>query len=255
MTKIANWIGIITGVLGIILSFYFYFETKEKHEISFTLDSNSYKIYDNSTSKVLQKISLYQDDTLKINADVYLVSFSIWNSGNMPIEKKDIRKDLCIKFKGINSVLDYRIIKQTDAEVSQFKFKQNKKSSSFRMDWKYFDPNEGLKIQILYTGKEILQIDFGGKILKTDFEKYVPMKEQKESKYLLILGPIALMLLSFLVFSIYKRGDNSFLNRKLNQPKFIKLAKVIVIILFIAYLILVPLTFYNYFFEGDNIPI
>lgn len=260
MNKVANWIGTIVGIIGIALSFYFYFNTREKRAISYTLDTISYKIYDNSLTKGIQKISLYSEDSLKIDRNVYLVTVTIWNSGNIPIEKKDIRKEPILIFKGIDNILDYKIIKEIDPGVSNFKLERLKKSS-FKLDWKYFDPNGGLKIQILYTGNTKLDVELKGKILKTDFNKYVPIKEKKEIKFYLFITPIFLLILSYGIFLIYK-NNNYFLKENtendLTNFSFGKqinsIFKFTIIFLFIVYLIMVPLIYYIYFY-WEVIPI
>ena len=112
MNKTTNIIGVLVGIIGITLAVYFHYSTREIKEISYHTDTISLKIFDNNLIKDTQKISLYKNDSIKISRNVYLTTFSIWNSGNQPIPAKDIRKNLNVLFEGIDEILDYKIVKK-----------------------------------------------------------------------------------------------------------------------------------------------
>ena len=129
MSKAGNFISISIGIIGILIGVYFHYTSKEKKEISYFLNPTTYKVYDSNITDGLQKISLYKDDSIKITNNVYLLTFSIWNSGNMPIDTVGIRKELCITFNGIDNILELRKVKEYTPEISRFELIQTTPTS------------------------------------------------------------------------------------------------------------------------------
>lgn len=189
MNKFTNIIGVIVGVIGILLAFYFHHTTHESKELSYNLVPESFKIYDQDLISDSKSISLYKNDSIKIKNSVFLTTFSIWNSGNQPIPPKDIRKDINIKFSGINEILDLKIVKIIDPEISLIKATKLN-DSTISLNWKYFDPKDGIKFQLLYTGNPILKSKVDGKILLTSIEEFLPKKKDKYTDLILIIALI-----------------------------------------------------------------
>jgi hypothetical protein len=261
MKRFTNIIGILIGIVGIFIGIYFHYSSKEKKEISYYLDAETYKIYDNNVANGLQKISLYREDSIKISQNVFLATFSVWNSGNMPIETQDIRQELSFKFKGINEILELKTIKEKTPDVSKFQITQID-SSSLKIHWRYFDPDDGIKFQLLFLGDEPLDVEVNGKILKTELKEFELLRDKPDTKYMLFIGSIILIFLIFFSIGIFK-GKYIFpfdrlIKSSIMNDKTVKILlqgfRIFMIVMLILYLVAIPLYYYRYFFGESNMP-
>ncbi len=260
MKKTSNIIGIFLGVFGIILAFYFHYTTQKNKVLTFYSNPESYKVYDKDLVSESNNILLYKNDSMKIEKNVYLSTFSIWNSGNQPIPPKDIRKSLEIKFQGVEDILDLKILKTIDSEISEIEvFKAS--DSIVNLNWKYFDPGDGIKFQILYTGNSIITSEIGGKILLTSIEEFISNKRTVFTDTMLILGLFIIVSLFIIVlavligkpyFLIKDFVNNNFENiekekQALNSKKFLGYT-------LIAYIIVFPIFIYQFYFTDNILP-
>jgi hypothetical protein len=208
-----------------------------------------------------QKISLYKNDSTKINQNVYFRTFSIWNSGNQAIEPSDIRKVVTIKFNGINEILDCTVIKQVDPEISKFALVQDS-PSSFKLNWMHFDPKDGLKFQLIYIGNPEIKPEIEGNLLKTDFKLFILVKDNKTAIPLLIFGTAMLIFLTYLFLKILKNkpitptfiSKNSTTVNKLENTIIGKAFKVFIVVAFLIYSVIVPFFCYKFFFQFNAFP-
>lgn len=253
MTKALNYLGFVIGFIGLITTFYFHYSTREKKELSYNKKLEAFKIYDSELLNKSQSISLYKNDTIKVKENVYISTFALWNSGDLPVDFKDIRKPLVVSFSGVRSILDFGIIKQVDPQVSKFTIRQIN-HNSFSFHWKYFDPNDGVKIQIIYTGSDTVSATIDSKILNTTFNEYIPFRKLEDSSYNLKILSGYFVTLIILIYWWYK----NYLPVTLQPPGARRYAVIILSILIafclILYLVGVPWMYYKYFFEVTKEP-
>lgn len=160
--KTANIIGIILGILGIILSIYFYYKSEKVRDISYSLIKPTSIVYDRQSST--PSIRVIRGDSQVISGNVYLLTGTIWNSGDLPILKEDVRKGLVIRLGGCEQIVDFRIISQNDSSISKFSLNPVN-NNTLKTDWMYFDPNFGFRFQIIYVGNANPECEVDGKIL------------------------------------------------------------------------------------------
>lgn len=160
--KPVNIISLFIGVLGIILSLLFYFNGKKVKSISYSLAEAPSLIFDSKNSS--SAIKLYEKDTVLIKSNVYLLTGTIWNSGNLPVEKIDIRLPVTLNLYKSNRILDFKITKQKDPSIANFVLTKIS-NSTLGLDWKFFDPNYGFSFQVIYEGDIIHNFQLKGKIL------------------------------------------------------------------------------------------
>ncbi|TYP71499.1 hypothetical protein [Aquimarina intermedia] len=171
MNRLTNLAGVIIGVIGILIAFYLHYSNKETKELSYYILPESYKVFDKELITETNSFSLLQNDSLKIEESVYLTTFSIWNTGNQPIPPTDVRKDLEVLFSGIDKILDLKILKTIEPEVSKFQLTRVS-DSVVGVKWKYSDPKDGVKFQMLYLGESYIIPKIEGKILETTFNEF-----------------------------------------------------------------------------------
>jgi hypothetical protein len=157
-----NFITTLIAIISLALSVYFYYESKKEKHLAYKIDRPSSKIFDSENSS--PAIKLIEKDSVLITKNVYLLTGAIWNNGNLPINKEDLRKKLSIKINYIERILDYKVVQQTEPTISLFKLTQKNKST-LDIDWAYFDPGYGFKFQLLYIGSENVGFELDGKVL------------------------------------------------------------------------------------------
>jgi hypothetical protein len=202
-----NMVTLSLTVISISLTVLFYFNGRRVREICYQINQPVSKIYDSENSA--PTIKLIENDSIPIIENVYLLTGSIWNSGNLPILKVDVREPITISLNNCKRILDYKIINSYDPSVSKFLLTKNK-SNSLNVDWAYFDPKYGFNFQIIYLGNEDSDFCIKGKIL--DMKSFINTKpndsiNKKVRLFLLISYPLVIIFLSlFLYFQRRKRS-------------------------------------------------
>lgn len=181
-----NVISLALAVIGILIGAYFYLVSKQYKQISYQIDETSSKIYDSkNTTSSLRVLGF---DSIPIKENVYYIRGKLWNSGNLPIVKSDVRLPLSIQILSCKKILDYKIEKQYDTLQGFKLIKIN--NNTLEVDWKYFDPENGFTFQIIFLGDEIPNAKISGKLLS--ISEFVKVNEgTKDSLWLGIL-PLAI---------------------------------------------------------------
>ena len=76
--KSVNFIGLLLGVIGIVLSLIFYFNEKKVKQLAFFQNGSTSLIYDSKNSS--SSIKMYEGDSILTTNNVYLLTGTIWNS-------------------------------------------------------------------------------------------------------------------------------------------------------------------------------
>lgn len=163
--KPINIISVALALISISLSIYFYLDSQKKRQPVFIHSPEISQIFDNDISS--PKIRVIDEAGNIIKKDIYLKTTVIWNEGDIPIEPDDVRKPVILKGTGIEQLLDYKIIEQTDPEVSAFRLTKldSPENIQLKLEWNHFDPNHGAKIQLIYTGQSNPLLAYEGKIV------------------------------------------------------------------------------------------
>lgn len=200
-----NLVTLVLTILSIVLSFFFYYKAEKQKSISFSLNEPSSLIYDskNSTSA----IKIYEKDSVPINQDIFLLTGTIWNSGDFSILKSDLRIPISLSLNKQNRILDYKITKQSDSLITKFSL-QKFLNNSLLLDWNYFDPKLGLNFQIIYVGVADAGFELNGKILDIHHFNKVSNKNATSSwvRYALLI--VLFVYLIFNLFLLYKERND-----------------------------------------------
>ncbi len=155
-----NLISLLLGLLGILLSFYFYFKSIKNRIPIYVIRTI------NLVKEKIQKI-----DTVKImysNREINNLSISkiaIWNDGKETINKNDVANSSPIKININNNfnILDAEILYQkNNANDFKIEIEDNKKCINLTFD--YFDFEEGVILQIYHTGNSSEDLNLSGTI-------------------------------------------------------------------------------------------
>lgn len=212
--KVINILGFIVGLLGLLFGIYSYLNNQKKSEISYNVYSPSFKIFDSELTKGMSSVNLFVGDSIILNENVYLTTFSIWNSGDLPIMKNNIRKKLDVEFEGMTWILDIKTIKEVERGISNIKLSAIS-HLRYNLDWDYFDPNNGLRIQIMYTGAEKVKCKVNGYIFGTNIKESIPIQYDKNhpvERFLLYSSVFTILFLLYTILITYK-FRSKFVNR------------------------------------------
>ncbi len=219
-----NIITLLIGIVGLGTGIYFWWDSKKYKEVSYEIQPSSIifdkekmsthlALYELKTDSYFVKpgaiaksadsgpeTSIVEVPNVPITDNVFIVTGKIWNSGNLQITKDDVHnkeKAISIELPGAKRILDYRITKQYEDASAGFSMRRhNDKIIDF--DWEFFDPKYGFSYQIIYIGDKESGLKITGKILDTQFVKYL------QDGLTLPMYPIAflMILIVFIAFRI-----------------------------------------------------
>jgi hypothetical protein len=134
---------------------------------------------------------------------------SVWNSGDFPISKPDVRLPLSLDLRNSNRILDFKITKEKDAAVAGFSL-ERVSSNSLQIDWKYFDPDFGFSFQIIYVGESDPTFHFDGKVLNISNFTKLDKLENKSLRYkLLLLSCTFFAIIGYVIMFVKERRTNN----------------------------------------------
>lgn len=226
----------VFGIVGIGLTILFYEASKEKREPVYSVKKAPSIIFDKENAS--SKIKLFSNDSILINENVYVSTIVIWNNGNLQIKQDDIRQKIKIKLYHGVQILDYKIIAQTELNNN---FTIIPEQDRLNIDWKFFDPNFGFELQIIYSGNEYSKIKVEGSVLGNK------VKEVNTESYKFHLKPLYLFFLIFNLIVIFK-DFKEYLRKKNTQT-------LILLILYIIVSFILCFALFNSFFTKYQTPL
>lgn len=139
--------GTIIGVIGIVLAVVFYRKGKERKEFSYSLRSRT--LIRKKKAK-FEKLSILYGEK-KID-DLCVSNFTIWNSGNKPLNASDMvaSKELTITAIEDSRILDVEVIARSE-KTNNFSVSHSDEHSA-KILFDYVDAMEGVVVQIIHTG-------------------------------------------------------------------------------------------------------
>jgi hypothetical protein len=162
-----NVISIIIGVLGIVVSLITYHISHERRELAYSIPHFPSKLFDSRSSS--PKLILVGPNGRPISQDVYLSEIVLWNSGTLPIEPADIRRQILLRISGPAQILDWKVIRETDPDITQAQLyletSATPPTTSLHVQWKHLDPGAGLRFQVIYTGTDSSRAYLQGSVL------------------------------------------------------------------------------------------
>jgi hypothetical protein len=148
----------------------------------------------------------------RVTENVYAISVTIWNSGDLPIEPQNVRSPLTVSLASPARLIDAKLEYVTSENISEFKINGDPtKGGAAQISWRYFDPKEGLRLRLIYATNDISNVKIEGVIFGVNkFENITPPKKDTLSLkspglMQLIISAIFMMIAAPVVFSTRKR--------------------------------------------------
>lgn len=192
-------LGTIVGLLGIILSVYFYTASKQSRELAFIAGPN-HTIFSGNTSFFDPGIKIISSSTGKeIDSNIYLNEITIWNNGNSSIRKSNILKPLKINYPHSTRVIGAFVIEQTRQDILNANVIFTENSNSLIVSADIMEPGDGFKTQVVYASNEPKQASLEGTIEGVkNFDS-----EENITNANLVYGIGKLIIIIFLILAVF----------------------------------------------------
>lgn len=160
--NILNTLGFLIGILGIILSIYYYELSKREKEPTFIIDPIKFEIL-KSSSTHLAPIKILTLDSSEIKDDVTSLTFYFWNKGKEPLKSEDLLTDINFYLNNNAKIIDFKILKSS-RDVCKIKLLKQS-SDSLKLDFKILEENDGFTGQIIFEGSEQTRLKIAATII------------------------------------------------------------------------------------------
>ncbi len=234
---------IIVGIIGCVLAVYLYKLSNKEREPVYAVKKAPSLIFDKDNSS--PKIKLLSSDSIVVNQNVYVTSLAIWNNGELPIEKVDVRKDFKIEVPNGVQILDYKIVQETHPGISKFRIVPD--DGQLNIDWEYFDPEFGLEMQLMYSGEADDEIKISGYVLGTEMKKVEQRNTFLSRKNRIWFKGLAVLYLALIVAIFYT------LRAKSKNVKLDRFGYVLLIFLGLILVLMIIILLYDSM--GYNLPL
>ncbi|MDP9666284.1 UNVERIFIED_ORG: hypothetical protein J2W16_004040 [Pseudomonas cremoricolorata] len=145
-------LAIISMVVGIGVSWYYYDKSQQYREPAFKLDFFPSTIYDSKKDSTLPLKVLAADGSL-LTESVHVARHVFWNNGTMPILASDVLTPVRVSFvDDASSVLSVSVVQQARA-VNDCSINSVSKNS-FILAFRILESKEGCMIKVIYTGEQ-----------------------------------------------------------------------------------------------------
>jgi hypothetical protein len=200
-----NLVMTVITVVSLVLAVISIYNGRKIRNISYQINQPIAKIFDSENSTPALK--LIERDSVPVTENVYLLTGTIWNNGNLPITMEDVREPISIKLNNCKRILDFKLVKQSDPPIA--KFLLSKRSNNIlNIDWTHFDPGYGFDFQIVYTGSEDPGFLLNGKVIDIQgFTKTIP--NNKGINPINLVGPLMWVLFLILIIVAFKIQKNT----------------------------------------------
>lgn len=141
------------------LAVYFWLDARRTSEISFRTET--VKVFD---SKAATPITVLNKDRQVITDDIFAISFFIFNSGDIDLDKSKIRVPITFNLNGPGKILEASISDINAAGNPGFTVMQNKSDEAL-LSWDFFDPGASVRVKLLYTGDDSTFVAASGSLL------------------------------------------------------------------------------------------
>jgi hypothetical protein len=189
-----DWLGIaglVVGIIGIVLAIYFYYRSKRKVRISYTVDRT--QLLGGHANVLPQEVTISYGDA-KIN-NLTKDNLIIWNSGTEPITRTNIISPTLICLPDDLKLLKISELKSSPSQ-NHISFLALNDTQKIHLDFEYLEPRQGFNVELLLTGNGG-QPTLSGVILgmPNGFQHYEPQHPDN----ILSLTAFSLMFLSGII--------------------------------------------------------
>src|SRR6478752_8827673 len=131
LLRISNLVSYLVGIIGIVLSIYFY--EAGRPEVAISYRKSSVQVY----KQLGDEFRIYQNNTeVKDVKSVVRTRIVFWNSGDTSVKTEELRSRPQISFSHDTQLLDFRVPSRTP-DLAEFSV--SREGNSLLLGWKFFD--------------------------------------------------------------------------------------------------------------------
>lgn len=192
-------VGFIISLLSTAFAIWTYIDTRQFSQITYSIVHET--LY--RPSKAIDTALLLQSGSNQVTGRVTQTVFTIWNGGNVPFKGEEIRSKLSITGDSSVSLLSHKVV-LTKVLPGSSGFSVSGDDKHLEIDWRIFDPEEGLQIAILSTGNSE-SLNISGRFLPGQEIVRYPVRSPLKtiSLFMVFIGGILAVLLFFSISSRY----------------------------------------------------
>jgi len=161
MRRFLEITGYIVGIIGLILSIYFYEVSKKEREPTFITEPVRTEII-NSEKLVNNPIKVLDSNGQILSRDLTSVRFYFWNKGKEAIKPENLLENIIISTGQGTRIVNYRILKEA-RKINGISLK-SVDSNSIGVNFKILEFNDGFTGELLIEGDSKAQISIKGTI-------------------------------------------------------------------------------------------
>jgi len=144
---------IIVGIIGALISTYFYAKSIREREPIFMVDPSRTDILSRSNLEQTP-IRVYKRDGTPITTDLSALRFYFWNDGKEAIKSENILEPIGIEFDDTTcQILDYKILK-VSRSITNFELMPEPMDTVTRLVFQFriLEQDDGMTGQVIFTG-------------------------------------------------------------------------------------------------------
>lgn len=196
-----NWLGLlglVVGILGVVMSIYFYKLTEEYREPTIT-ETNNFAIFASPEGLNSKKFAFVKKPELtEISENVYVNEISIWNAGKLPIKEEHILKDIKISYAKEVQIIDVFISESSRPDIVNPFAKKAEGKNVINIGFDILEENNGFKLQVIYASKEKQNFSIQGVVEGVDSIR--TESDLTKSNIYFAIGKIITYVFLFLLF-------------------------------------------------------
>jgi hypothetical protein len=159
--------GFVVGFIGIALTIYIYFVTREVPEIRY---------YVNPVRAVIAKAGVNSALSVLYNNqpvpdDVTSASIAIWNAGKKPVSASDVLAPLQIVLAQGHGILEAKLVSATRSVVGLQLEKSALDAGKVPLQFRILEHNDGGIVQLLYRGDPSVNVSMQGSVIGQPYPK------------------------------------------------------------------------------------
>lgn len=156
-------LALITTVISLIASWYFYEKSIQRREPIFAVASVAPLVFDVEREKAVPLQVLRRDGT-PLTKSVYVATHTFWNAGNLPITASDVLEPIVVKVQDTDVDLLSASIARLSRKVTGCSVEQQA-DKSFLIKFNLLEQSDGCQVKVFYSGPANPKYSISGEIL------------------------------------------------------------------------------------------
>lgn len=154
----------LAGVLGTILSIYFYIQSEKKRDLAYYVNPAQAVVVKTGESSNLHVFFGNHEPSHELTSDVTAAQIAVWNEGNESIRPDNVLRQVSIRTNPSVPILEASIRKKSRDVVNVTLDQSHLNDGVVGVQWNILEQDDEVIIQIVYAGPPTNQIQASGVI-------------------------------------------------------------------------------------------